>query len=63
MQCCFFTKLVFLFLGWTSANFHVEKQLKQLGDDMANDTFAVDGKTYTSQKSIQLYLTTGTTSD
>ena len=54
--------LVFL-LGWTSANSPDEEQLKALGDEMSADIFAVDGKTYTSQKSIQLYLTTGTASD
>ena len=30
---------------------------------MSTDIFEVDGKRYTSQKSIQLYMTTGTASD
>ena len=30
---------------------------------MSEDIFDVDGKRYTSQKSIQLYMTTGTASD
>lgn len=30
---------------------------------MSTDIFNVEGKRYTSQKSIQLYLTTGTASD
>lgn len=30
---------------------------------MSADIFSVEGKRYTSQKSIQLYMTTGTASD
>ena len=30
---------------------------------MSDDIFQVEGKRYTSQKSIQLYMTTGTASD
>lgn len=52
-----------VYIGWTTANSPDEDQLKQLGDDMASDILKVHGKRYVSQKSIQLYLTTGTASD
>lgn len=51
------------FSGWTSQNSPDETQLKDLGDQMSADIFSVEGKRYTSQKSIQLYMTTGTASD
>lgn len=54
---------IFLCQGWTSANSPDEAQLKELGDNMAVDIEKVHGEKYTSQKSIQLYLTTGTASD
>jgi len=52
-----------LFSGWTPADSPDEAQLKELGDNMSDDIFKVEGKRYTSQKSIGLYLTTGTASD
>jgi hypothetical protein len=52
-----------LLAGWTTQDSPDEAQLKELGDQMSADIFEVDGKRYTSQKSIQLYLTTGTASD
>lgn len=50
-------------VGWTTQNSPDENQLKLLGDQMSADIFDVEGKRYTSQKSIQLYMTTGTASD
>ena len=49
--------------GWTTADSPDEAQLKVLGDDMSRAIDAVHGKSYTSQKSIGLYKTTGTASD
>ena len=49
--------------GWTYDDSPDETQLKVLGDDMNRAIFAVHGKSYTSQKSIGLYKTTGTASD
>ena len=49
--------------GWTTDDSPDEPQLKVLGDDMNRAIFAVHGKSYTSQKSIGLYKTTGTASD
>ena len=40
-----------------------EQQLKELGDTMSDDIYAVEGKRYTSQKKIGLYRTSGTASD
>ena len=50
-------------LGWTYDDSPDEAQLKELGDGMNIAIFAVHGKSYTSQKSIGLYKTTGTASD
>lgn len=50
-------------LGWTVQDSPNEVQLKELGDQMSEDIYQVDEKRYTSQKSIQLYMTTGTASD
>lgn len=52
-----------IILGWTVADSPDETQLKLLGDAMSLDIRGVHGKIYTSQKSIQLYMTTGTASD
>lgn len=49
--------------GWTLDDSPDEAQLKELGDDMKEAILAVHGKSYISQKSIQLYKTTGTASD
>ena len=40
-----------------------EARLKSLGDAMSVDIGNVNGKMYTSQKSSQLYTSTGTASD
>jgi len=49
--------------GYTSNDSDDEHVLKQVGDKYAADIFATSGKNYTSQKSINLYITTGTASD
>jgi len=49
--------------GWTNTSSPDETVLKNIGDQYARDIFAVSGRNYTSQKSIQLYVTTGTASD
>ena len=49
--------------GWTPADSPDEAQLKELGDNMREDIIKVHGKSYTSQKSIGLYPTSGTASD
>ena len=52
-----------IILGWTTADSPDEAQLKGLGDKMKSSILAVHSKSYTSQKSIGLYKTTGTASD
>ena len=49
--------------GWTPEDSPDEQQLKELGDMMSDDIYAVEGKRYTSQKKIGLYRTSGTASD
>lgn len=49
--------------GWTAGASPDEAQLKTLGDQMSADIFGVEGIVYTSEKSIGLYVTTGTASD
>lgn len=49
--------------GWTSEDSPDEAQLSALGEEMSDRIFAVNGKFYTSQKSIGLYPTSGTASD
>lgn len=49
--------------GWTSNDCPDEVQLRNLGDNMKQSIFNVHDKSYTSQKSIDLYKTTGTASD
>lgn len=52
-----------IYAGWTYDDSPDETQLKTLGDDLNRAIFAIHGKSYTSQKSIGLYKTTGTASD
>ena len=52
-----------MYAGWTYDDSPDETQLKTLGDDLNRAIFAIHGKSYTSQKSIGLYKTTGTASD
>jgi len=49
--------------GYTSANSPHETFLKSVGDGMRAVILSNGGVAYTSQKSIQLYVTTGTASD
>jgi len=49
--------------GWSDDDCPDEAQLSALGQDMSDRIFAVNGKFYTSQKSIGLYPTSGTASD
>jgi len=58
-----YSQLVLRPYGWTSANSPDETVLKQIGDKYAADIRAQSGFVYTSQKSIDLYVTTGTASD
>jgi len=58
-----YSQLVLRPYGWTSANSPDEAILKQIGDKYAADIRAQSGFVYTSQKSIDLYVTTGTASD
>jgi carboxypeptidase A1 len=58
-----YSQLILRPYGWTTANSPNEAQLKQLGDLWAQGIYNTHKKTYTSQKSIDLYVTTGTASD
>jgi murein tripeptide amidase MpaA len=55
-----YTQLVLRPYGWTREDPPDENFLKFLGDGYAAEVFAVHGERYTSQKSIDLYVTTGT---
>jgi hypothetical protein len=58
-----YTQLVLRPYGWTSVSPPDEAFLKFLGDGYAAEIFKVHGERYTSQKSIELYQTSGTASD
>lgn len=58
-----YSQLILRPYGWTRTNSPDEAQLKALGDGMAAAIEGVHGLEYTSQKSIDLYVTTGTASD
>jgi len=58
-----YSQLVLRPYGWTNTNCPDEVVLKTIGDKYAADIQATTGRVYTSQKSIQLYVTTGTASD
>jgi len=58
-----YSQLVLRPYGWTNATSPDETILKQLGDKYAQDIQNLTGKVYTSQRSIQLYVTTGSASD
>jgi len=49
--------------GWTYADSPDETILKTQGDDYVATIFRTSGQRYVSQKSIELYVTTGTASD
>lgn len=52
-----------MYAGWTTSDSPDEPQLSVLGADLNRAISAIHGKSYTSQKSIGLYKTTGTASD
>ena len=58
-----FTFISFSCIGWTTQPSPDEAQLKELGDQMSADIFGVEGKRYTSQRAIDLYMGTGTALD
>jgi len=58
-----YSQLILRPYGWTQSNSPDEARLKQIGDTMSGSILAVHNQRYTSQKSIQLYVTTGTASD
>jgi len=58
-----YSQLVLRPYGWTNASSPDEAVLKQIGDKYAADIRAQSGLVYTSQKSIDLYVTSGTASD
>jgi len=58
-----YSQLILRPYGWTSANSPDETLLKRIGDGMRDAIRANSGVVYTSQKSIDLYVTTGTAQD
>jgi murein tripeptide amidase MpaA len=58
-----YTQLVLRPYGYTREDPPDEDFLKFLGDGYATEVFAVHGERYASQKSIELYQTSGTASD
>jgi len=58
-----YSQLILRPWGYTSTNSPNEAFLKSLGDGMRAEILSAGGVAYTSQKSIDLYVTTGTASD
>lgn len=58
-----YSQLILRPWGYTSANSPDETFLKSVGDGMRQTILNAGGVSYTSQKSIDLYVTTGTASD
>jgi murein tripeptide amidase MpaA len=58
-----YSQLILRPWGWTSANSPNETYLAQLGNTMQTQIQAIHGRTYRSQKSNALYVTTGTSDD
>lgn len=58
-----YSQLILRPYGWSSADSPDESQLKTLGDGMRDVALVAHNVRYTSQKSIDLYTTTGTASD
>jgi len=58
-----YSQLILRPYGWTQNLSPDEVTLRTAGDQWRDNIRAVSGLTYTSQRSIQLYVTTGTTSD
>lgn len=51
------------YAGWTYADSPDEAQLKSIGDEMRDQILPIHDSYYSSEKSIDLYPTTGTASD
>jgi len=58
-----YSQLVLRPYGWTQAKCPDELALKILGDGISYEISRNSGKAYTSQRSIDLYITSGTASD
>ncbi|KAI8817505.1 carboxypeptidase A1-like protein [Fimicolochytrium jonesii] len=58
-----YSQLVLRPLGWTSADSPDEAKNKVIGDGLRDKIYASHQVRYTSQKSIDLYVTTGTSTD
>jgi len=58
-----YSQLVLRPYGWTTANSPDNTALKIIGDGISFEIQRNSGKRYTSQRSIDLYITTGTASD
>lgn len=58
-----YSQLILRPYGWTRQDSPDETLLKSIGDGIRDVIFSVHGVSYTSQKSIDLYVTTGTASD
>jgi hypothetical protein len=54
-----YSQLILRPYGWTTSASPHESALSSVGKQFANDIKATTGKTYTSQRSVQLYATTG----
>ncbi|ORZ33415.1 hypothetical protein BCR44DRAFT_122347 [Catenaria anguillulae PL171] len=58
-----YSQLILRPIGWDRKDSPHEKQHKQVGDEIAKIIKKVHGKRYVSEKSIDLYATTGAASD
>jgi len=58
-----YSQLVLRPYGWTTANSPDEVALRELGSGISYEIRQVHNRAYVSQKSIDLYITTGTASD
>lgn len=58
-----YSQLILRPYGWSSANSPDETRLRAIGQSMADAIRADSGRSYRNIKSIELYVTTGTTSD
>jgi len=58
-----YSQLILRPYGWTSANSPDNAELKIIGDGVSFEIQAKSGKKYVSQKSIELYVTTGSAGD
>jgi len=58
-----YSQLILRPYGWTNANCPDEVALRELGSGMSFEIRQVFQRNYVSQKSIDLYITTGTASD